>query len=430
MKTIKRISALLLAVLLMAGLSISAWAEEYDISQGSITVTATSDGSSTTQTVTQENVTSGPVEQTTPTVITGTTDSNTLTINTANDNATANVTLGGVTISSSDAAVTTSGAGSVVIELDGTNTVIAGDMHAGVEKHDNGTLTITDKNETAGSLNAQGGDYAAGIGGGQSGNGTDITISDATVTATGGFCGAGIGGGHNGEGTGITISDGATVTANGGENGAGIGGGNLKNGTNITIADATVYATSLNIGAGIGGGGSTETASDVTVSGDAQVHVAGGQEKSLGAYSYGAGAAIGNGGAYSNNPSSPAGDEVDPDISGLTTGSISYYPGGTTVEQMKKGSVKPIKIVPERAPKPAAPTYCKLSFDLGGGTIDGKSTYVRNMLFGQKLELPTPVKDGATFKGWKTTIDGEEVILEAGEQFTVKGAASFVAIWE
>ncbi len=84
----------------------------------------------------------------------------------------------------------------------------------------------------------------------------------------------------------------------------------------------------------------------------------------------------------------------------------------------------------DSAAKPAAPTYCTLSFDLGGGTIDGKSEYKLSAVFGQKIELPTPVKDGATFKGWKTIMNGDEVILEAGAEFTVKGAASFSAIWE
>ncbi len=418
MKTLKRISALVLAVLLLACLSISAWADEYDLVNGSITVTATSDGSSTTQTVSQgSNIT----QDANPTIKSSEQTGNTLTIH-AEAGATANVTLGGVNIYNGSydhgpAAVITSGAGAVVIELDGTSTVTSGQSHAGVEKGNSGTLTIKDDNETAGSLDAQGGQFAAGIGGGYKGDGSDITISGGIVTATGNGGGAGIGGGISG-GT----------------------------GSDITISGGTVYAAGISIGAGIGGG-SGGIGSAITISGDAQVHVAGGQEKLLGDYSYGAGAAIGNGGAYSYNPTSPAGADVDPVISGLyTTGTINYYEDGTGTDAMKDGSATPFGTIhgtvdppepepepepdPRPDPKPAAPTYYTLSFDLGGGTIDGKSEYKLSAVFGQKLELPTPVKDGATFKGWKTVINGEEVILEAGEQFTVKGAASFTAIWE
>ena len=548
MKTIKRISALVLAVLLMAGLSISAWAQEYDLYDGDITVTA--DGSS--QTVTHCRTDGVHVtEDANPTITSnGKTTDHTLTIYATNDNAVANVTLGGVNIyndpyNDGPAAVITEGSGSVVIELDGTNTVTSGTDHAGVEKNNNGTLTITDTNKDGGSLEATGGDRGAGIGGGNgadgtnitisggevtatggqsgagigggmSGAGTEITISGGTVTATGGMNGAGIGGGMRGAGTDITISggtvtavgvlaagigggwngdgtnititggevtatggeygagigggeyrsgtditiSGGTVTATGGMNGAGIGGGDTSAGSDITISGGTVTATGERRGAGIGGGnagagsnitisgdatvtatgnyggagiggGGSNTGSDITISGDAQVHVTGSQESTAGDFSFGAGAAIGNGGGYSRDDNPPAGDEIDPDISTLTaSGSISYYPAGTTVGQMQDGSVEPTKVVHGTYVPFSGVTFYTLSFDLGGGTIDGKSEYKLSAVFGQKIELPTPVKDGATFKGWKTTIDGEEVILEAGEQFTVKGAASFTAIWE
>ena len=167
------------------------------------------------------------------------------------------------------------------------------------------------------------------------------------------------------------------------------------------------------------------------MSGDAQVNVAASQKQISEYASYGTGAAIGNGGGKTTDGSvAPNGAEVDPDISGLTTGSISYYPAGTTVGQMKDGSVEPTKVVHGTYVPFSGVTFYTLSFDLGGGTIDGKSEYKLSAVFGQKIELPTPEKDGATFKGWKTTEDGEEVVLEAGALFTVKGAASFTAIWE
>ena len=73
----------------------------------------------------------------------------------------------------------------------------------------------------------------AGIGGGEQGNGEDITITDGTVNAAGGVSGAGIGGGVNGIGSKVTVSGAAQVTAIAGKpdlSGAGatIGGGGKR----------------------------------------------------------------------------------------------------------------------------------------------------------------------------------------------------------
>lgn len=99
------------------------------------------------------------------------------------------------TFKSGDAAVSIEGTGSVTIELDGMNTVGSGYFRAGVEKNNDGNLTITDANHNNGSLDAMGGDYGAGIGGGEYGDGNNITISGSKINATGGVYGAGIGGG-------------------------------------------------------------------------------------------------------------------------------------------------------------------------------------------------------------------------------------------
>ena len=131
MKT-RRFISTLLALLLVCSLPVSAFAEEYDLSVGSVTVTAMDDGNGgTTQTVSQENGVQNHTE-TTPTVITqsnsSTPTTNTLTINAA-ENATANVTLSGVNIDVSGtgdvmamqagkAAVEITGNGDVTIELD------------------------------------------------------------------------------------------------------------------------------------------------------------------------------------------------------------------------------------------------------------------------------------------------------------------------
>ena len=211
----KRITTRLLSLVLLGAFIPSfVLAETWDLGKGDITVTATE----TSQTVSQVN---GETKDDPDPVITssGKTE-NTVTI-TAEKNATANVTLENVNIDTGTrggAAITTSGEGNVNIELNGTNTVQSGNTHAGVEKKDNGTLTITDENKD-GSLTATGGNYGAGIGGGYEGSGKGITIEGGEVTAQGGVGGAGIGGGISGTGSDVTISGDAQVKVQGGTTG-------------------------------------------------------------------------------------------------------------------------------------------------------------------------------------------------------------------
>ena len=350
-------------------------AADWDLDKGSITVNATVENQTVSQAGGSPTVDNNPVI----TSSSGTTN-NTVTI-TAEKNATANVTLENVNIdtgTTGGAAITTSGEGNVNIELDGTNTVQSGNTHAGVEKKDNGTLTITDENKD-GSLTATGGNYGAGIGGGYEGSGSNIAIEGGKVKAIGGTHGAGIGGGFGGSGSniaieggkveassvgggagigggsigsgsGITVS-GGEVTAQGGVGGAGIGGGQGGSGSNITISDGKVTATGTGAGAGIGGGyegsgkgitieggevtaqgdtggagiggGISGTGSDVTISGDAQVKVQGGAADER----WKEGAAIGNGGTRTTE-----GNEVSPNTSDLTVeGSIQIYEPGKNI---------------------------------------------------------------------------------------------------
>ena len=280
----RKMIAVCLTLVLALGLPLTVLAEEYDLANGSIEVTAKDDGQYVSQT--QNNITD--VKQTTPTVIrqTGGTTNNTVTIK-AEENQTANVTLSGVNIDTSnsgDAAVTTEGKGNVTIELDGSNTVKSGYVHAGVEKNNEGNLTIADENKD-GSLNATGGKHGAVIGGGRQGDGSNITVSGGEVTATGGENGAGIGGGYQGAGSGITIENGE-VKATGGEYGAGIGGGYQDDGSGITVKNGTVNATGGNNGAGIGGGhqgaGSSITVENGTVNatgGDNGAGIGGGYQR-------------------------------------------------------------------------------------------------------------------------------------------------------
>ena len=189
------------------------------------------------------------------------------------------------------AALSVQGSGDVEIELDGDNELKSGVYKAGLEKTSTGTLTLKDDkkddNKEAGSLKATGGQFGAGIGGGDHGSGKNITITGGTVTARGGKHGAGIGGGDYGSGENITIN-GGTVTARGGEWAAGIGGGGDGNGNggsgeNITITGGTVNATGDG-GAGIGGGNG----------GDGKnITITGGEVKAKGSFD---GAGIGGGG--------------------------------------------------------------------------------------------------------------------------------------
>ena len=186
-----------------------------------------------------------------------------------------------------------------------------------------------------GTVTAKGGDCGAGIGGGNGGIGENITITGGRVNAKGGDCGAGIGGGDGGyggygNGKNITITDG-TVTATGGIHGAGIGGGQEGIGENITITDGTVTATGGIYGAGIGGG-QEGSGSNVTVSGAAQVTTTAGKSDGF----YGAGATIGNGGNKTPGGELVDGEEIQADISRVTTGYIHhiiYEQDGTTIKR-------------------------------------------------------------------------------------------------
>ena len=286
---------------MVSSIATAAFAEEYDLNKGSVTVETKDNGNTY---VTQANTETTDHLDTTGVTITsnGEQTSNTITVNTA-DNQTTNVTLQDVNIQKDEwdnksAAMTIKGEGDTEIELNGDNTLISGHYHAGLEKADDvshGSLTIKDDlnndNRTekekdgsgystggdTGTLIAAGGYDGAGIGGRKKKDGeeSDACASTSDITITGGqikagslietkeeyhqpeYSGAGIGGatGH-GNATNITITGNADVSAAGGYYAAGIGGGDDGNATNITISgNAKVAATGSNSGgAGIGGG--------------------------------------------------------------------------------------------------------------------------------------------------------------------------------
>ena len=284
---------------MVSSIATAAFAEEYDLNKGSVTVETKDNGNTY---VTQANTETTDHLDTTGVTITsnGEQTSNTITVETAKDQTT-DVTLQDVNIKedrwSGGAAMTIKGAGDTEIELNGDNTLISGNYHAGLEKAGDvsqGSLTIKDDKNNNGSdkkkdeygystggdigtLIAAGGYDGAGIGGRKNKEGEDYRICTSTsdITITGGkikagslkdtkkeypqtdLGGAGIGGASDyGNATNITITGNADVSAAGGYYAAGIGGGEYGDATNITISgNAKVTATGSNSGgAGIGGG--------------------------------------------------------------------------------------------------------------------------------------------------------------------------------
>ena len=174
----------------------------------------------------------------------------------------AKVTLSNVNIDAPGAAVSVSG--NVELVITGTNTLRSGTDRAGLEKaDDDGTLTI----DGTGSLEAYGGNEAAGIGSRANNNVRNIVINGGTITAEcTGSDGAGIGGGHSGKAENIRIN-GGVVTATGGEWGYGIGSGYNEYSllpTTITITGGTVKAIAGKPGAAIG---ALASANDLTMTG-------------------------------------------------------------------------------------------------------------------------------------------------------------------
>ena len=283
---------------MVSSIATAAFAEEYDLNKGSVTVETKDNGNTY---VTQANTETTDHLDTTGVTITsnGEQTSNTITVNTA-DKQTTNVTLENVHIEQPDshwsgntdpAPIEIKGNGNTNLELDGNNTVFSGNgKHAGIEKADvNGTGTLTIKDDlndggkpktgtdedTTGKLVVGGYDNGAGIGGG----GTDdtactsnITITGGKITASGGYYGAGIGAGCYGDASNIRIKGNADVAAFA-DGSAAIGSGyHARGNSDITITDhATVEAAGLD-GCAIGSGHDSSDKVTITISGNASVN--------------------------------------------------------------------------------------------------------------------------------------------------------------
>ena len=384
------------------------------------------------------------------------------------------------------AALSVQGKGNVEIELDGKNELKSGVYRAGLEKTSTGTLTLKDDNQKddnqkAGSLTATGGKYGAGIGGGEGGNGEDITITGGTVNAASGD-GAGIGGGYKGNGKNITITGGTVNAASGDgadiDGGAGIGGGGddgfYGNGENITITGGTVNAKGGVFGAGIGGGyggvgknititggtvnasgcagagiggGINGSGSNVTVSGAALVTATAGKSSSF----YVAGATIGNGGSVTEDGELVDGKEIQADISRVTTGYIHHiiYDPALVSEDNPLGIVREWWEPERPQPKPEdpnAPAEESNEVNLGtpglhvetlegdplpfdaqqqGGTLRVTSDTLAARLHGTRQALEALREQGVeqiqfvtSFK--TTTLSVEDLLAEGGSWFALE----------
>ncbi|MBQ7555970.1 carbohydrate-binding domain-containing protein, partial [bacterium] len=237
----------LLLLLILA--SVAAYAVDYDISEGSVSIK--SGGKYT---------------------VTGSTTENSIDIDTADD---VEITLDNVSITDVESSFRIN-RGNVTLILVGSNTLDVWDagIYVGasaaltISAESTGSLTI--KNDmgtgiggrrygTSGPITINGGTLKidsygeAAIGGGMEGAAGTVTINGGTITAISYGGGAGIGGGDSGT-AGTVIINGGTIKAESYSGGASIGGGARGTAGTVIINGGTIKAKSYAGGAGIGGG--------------------------------------------------------------------------------------------------------------------------------------------------------------------------------
>lgn len=297
----KRLISGIIALVLIMGMPVSAFAADWYLEDGDITVSADNSG----QTVSQGG--GAAVADGAPVISqrdSSTATDSTITISTS-DGATANVTIEDVNISSDGDAIDV-GNSSASITLEGDNKLSSesgsgihvsggdvtitgsGSLEAGSKNDNNNNAAIgSHKDEDmSGNITIGGNaqvtavsrDDGAGIGSGDSGEMSgDITIGDnAQVTAWSETGGAGIGSGRENDMSGtITIGGSAQVTAGSNSETAGIGSGNngifTSTGRIIIRDSAKVTAVGENEGAGIGTGEDELMAGLIIIQDNAQV---------------------------------------------------------------------------------------------------------------------------------------------------------------
>ena len=277
----QRAAAFILTAAMLITLAAPVFAGTWCIDEGNITVKA--GDTKGKNTVSQGN--KKDVEDTN-TIITGTSDKNTVTIDTSKGNV--DVTFDDLNIDASsrkEAAMSVTGSGNTTIKLDGDNHLTGGNGSSGIDSI--GSLTIYGGEND--SLTAKGGSGADGSGGDGIHSGS-LTIYGGTVNANGGNCGDG---NYSDGGSGIRISshsltiyDG-TVNAKGGNGGDGNysdGGSGISSNGSLAISGGTVTAKGGNGDSKDGyGGDGIRSGGVVTISGNT-VNAAGGYGGKVGGY--------------------------------------------------------------------------------------------------------------------------------------------------
>ena len=317
----RRLISAIIALLLVVNLSVTAFAAEWYLEDGDITVRAGDSGQTVSQGSSTDVADNAPViKQRDSAAATG----STIIIQTTGD-ATANVTIQDINISStgdaidvgsssanitlegdnkifsesgsalhvSDGDVTITGSGSLEAEIGGkynNNAKIGSheDEDMSGKIHITGSATVTTKDDGEDDIRGDGAGIGSGDGGNMSGS---ITIDEnAKVNAFSQEDGAGIGSGEYGNMSGsITISGNAQVTAGSGWDGAGIGAGESAydpqkgemSGTITIGGNVKVTAWSEEGGTGIGSGEDGDVSGTIIIGGNARV-TAGSDDESAG----------------------------------------------------------------------------------------------------------------------------------------------------
>ena len=271
----QRAAAFVLTAAMLITLAAPAFAKEWYIEDGNITVKA--GDTKGTNKVSQGESTDVPDTDTVITNREKNASSNTVTIEAKDKDDKVEVTLKDVNIDTSSrnkAAVSVTGEGDTNIKLNGDNALKSDIYRSGIYGNGSGSLTIS-----GGTVTANGDDGGRGI----SSNG-GVTISGgSTVTANGGSGTISGGDGICSSG-GVTISGGSTVTANGGNGGSLVGGDGIRSGGGLTVSDGTVTAKGGNGDSKDGyGGDGIRSGGVVTISGNT-VNAAGGYGGKVGGY--------------------------------------------------------------------------------------------------------------------------------------------------
>ena len=366
----QRAAAFILTAAMLTTLAAPAFAGTWYIENGDITISAGETGNDVTQ---NNKTTYGD----TGTIITGTSDENTVTIEAKDKDDKVEVTLKDVNINvGSDSGSALTSNGDVTLTLKGDNSLTGGNGGSGISS--NGSLTITGGEND--SLTAKGGSGRSGIfssggvtiSGGSTVNATggdasdkdasaggigilifgsgSLTVSDSTVTATGGNGGSARGshGGNGISGKGSLTVSGGTVTATGGDGCSGSysdgGIGISSSSGGVTIYGGTVTATGGKSGSGdySNGGNGIFSSGSLSISGGTVTATAGSSSGSYGrdgittssSLTISGGTVTANGGSGSYRGGSGIHSRSDIDLSGsLELTAKAGSPNGKALSQ-------------------------------------------------------------------------------------------------